>query len=288
MKITSLKDRLIIIDILTETADILEEFGEIYRSKHYRENIKKVKESTDPSLSPNFEDKITRILEKGELSELTELREYKKLSHLPGFGIKTIRKMIEEKEAGHEPEYTKLQKIGLEYKINRTIPYERAEEIISQIREILDRENAYEVFEAVGSFRRQKNVLGDIDIIMISDISLEEIGNYLIDDLEVVILNQGDKKISFLIPDTSTEEYIQVDIRIATKKSYPFMLLYFTGSRLFNIILRRRAKDRGWKLNEYGLYDSEENEIPGIRLEEDIINKLGMNEKYLDPINREK
>ena len=53
----------------------------------------------------------------------------------------------------------------------------------------------------------------------------------------------------------------RMDIKIVDSDAYPFSLLYFTGSQRFNILLRQRAKELGYILNEYGLWDKYNNRL---------------------------
>ena len=50
-----------------------------------------------------------------------------------------------------------------------------------------------------------------------------------------------------------------IDIRLISKKSYPYALLYFTGSKKTNTFMRNQAIKQGYKLSEYGLYDKNNN-----------------------------
>jgi DNA polymerase (family 10) len=65
------------------------------------------------------------------------------------------------------------------------------------------------------------------------------------------MLAAGPTKASFLVQPYDT----QVDVRIVHPDEYGAALLYFTGSKAHNIQLRSMAKQRGWKINEYGVYD---------------------------------
>ena len=67
---------------------------------------------------------------------------------------------------------------------------------------------------------------------------------------------------------------IQVDLRVVPEESYVAALLYFTGSKAHNIALRGLANERGWKLNEYGLFAGKRR-IAGAT-EEDVYKKLGL------------
>jgi DNA polymerase (family 10) len=83
---------------------------------------------------------------------------------------------------------------------------------------------------------------------------------------------------------------IQADLRVVSDSEYPFALAYFTGSKEHNIVMRQRAISRGLRLNEYGLFRSEEETrdpalLVPCRTEEDIYVALGM--AYVPPEMRE-
>ena len=75
----------------------------------------------------------------------------------------------------------------------------------------------------------------------------------------------------------------RIDLMIIDQNSWPFSLLYFTGSRDLNITMRQKAIDKGLTLNEYGLYKKDEASIDATT-EADIFKALGMT--YLEPIYR--
>ena len=103
--------------------------------------------------------------------------------------------------------------------------------------------------EFVGSLRRKKEVIGDIDILVCSsDKQRVLIMQAILDHVKTKnILAHGDTKISFIL-----ENGMQCDIRIVNETEYPFALQYFTGSKEHNIEVRSRANSRGLTLNEYG------------------------------------
>ena len=76
---------------------------------------------------------------------------------------------------------------------------------------------------------------------------------------------------------------MHVDIRIVDEESWFPSLIYFTGSKNFNLRMRAKAKYMGFKLNEYGLFDKSGKRMK-IRDEKDIFDILGM--KYLEPEDR--
>ncbi|MFX1404908.1 MAG: PHP domain-containing protein, partial [Promethearchaeota archaeon] len=81
------------------------------------------------------------------------------------------------------------------------------------------------------------------------------------------------------------KEGIQVDIRVVPPAAFGAAFLYFTGSKGHNITLRRVAQKRGWKLNEYGLFDNRTGEVIARKTEEEIYKALGM--EWIPPELRE-
>jgi DNA polymerase (family 10) len=91
------------------------------------------------------------------------------------------------------------------------------------------------------------------------------------------VVAHGDTKISF-----DLRSGLRVDVRIVDENQWGAALLYFTGSKEHNIELRKRAIAKGWKLNEYGLFDGDK--VIAQRNEKDIYEALGL--KYCEPRNR--
>src|SRR5205085_4747289 len=86
---------------------------------------------------------------------------------------------------------------------------------------------------------------------------------------------KGDTKASVILPGG-----IQSDLRVVSDAEYPFALLYFTGSKEHNIVMRQRAIQRGLRLNQYGLFNSkEETRDPKLlvpcQTEDDVFEQLG-------------
>ena len=127
-----------------------------------------------------------------------------------------------------------------------------------------------------GSLRRWKEVIGDIDFLVSSREPLRVIEDFVSQLGVRSILVKGDTKAAVILG-----EGIQADLRVVTDSEYPFALAYFTGSKEHNIVMRQRAISRGLRLNEYGLFRSnEETRDPALRVpcyeERDIFEALGM------------
>jgi DNA polymerase (family X) len=131
-----------------------------------------------------------------------------------------------------------------------------------------------------GSLRRMKETIGDLDILACSkdpDVIMEHFVHYP----EVVqVLAKGTTKSSVLLNDN-----LQVDLRVVEEKSYGAALQYFTGSKDHNVILRGLAIKKGFKLNEYGLFDKTTEKYIVGKTEEEIYKKIGM--QYIEPELRE-
>ncbi len=128
-----------------------------------------------------------------------------------------------------------------------------------------------------GSLRRHKETVRDIDIIAITDDH---------EHLAKVFLEMGDKTLAE--GDTKLrihKDDLQVDLLIVPESEYFFALLYFTGSKEWNIMNRRRAKAKGFKLNEKELLDQDGNPVTPGESEEQILEAIDL--PYLPPELRE-
>ena len=136
-----------------------------------------------------------------------------------------------------------------------------------------------------GSLRRHREVIGDIDLLASSKKPAAVIEFFTSQPGIVKVLAKGETKASVLL-----EGGIQSDLRVVSDSEYASALMYFTGSKEHNIVMRQRAIDRRLRLNEYGLFRSnEETRDPKLlvncRTEEDIFEKLGLH--FIPPEMRE-
>lgn len=223
-------------------------------------------------------------------------------------GITSV-KMLKEKIKNKDIEVNDKIKLGLKYhgKYMMNIPrsemdiyYDFFTKFIKKInrreqKTTLDKSTEY-VFEICGSYRREKPFSNDIDVLIskkgVNDVKknyLERIVNKLKKPMKsnfnkpLLVDSMTDKKIKTKYMGFSKlgDNYIRrIDIRFISYSSYYYALLYFTGSGDFNQKMRNIAKKKGYKLNEYGLYDSSSNNNIVIS-ERDIFKKLDM--EYLPP-----
>lgn len=124
--------------------------------------------------------------------------------------------------------------------------------------------------EVCGSFRRGRKDPGDLDVVIIMKPgeSLPEIIDKL-SGLYTAINWLGEKKTQIIV------DGVKVDIKVSNPEGIGAALLYFTGPSGYNIGMRRSAKSRGLKLNEYGIWNRDTNEYLGGATEEEIYDILG-------------
>ncbi len=201
-----------------------------------------------------------------EVEELKELIESGELAKLPGLGGKSAEKIA--------------KSIEWMEKFDERCRLDEATNIAEAIFESLKDLEGVQKIEVAGSLRRAKETIGDIDILIAADeASIPKLFDVFTTHERVTeILGKGDTKSS-----VRTKEGRQVDLRIVKEEHFAAALMYFTGSKEHNVVMRSRARDRGMSLNEYGLYDLLENgetnwEAPHpFESESDIYKLLGLN-----------
>ncbi len=125
-------------------------------------------------------------------------------------------------------------------------------------------------FVAVGSLRRGSETCGDLDILAIGG-EPALIDAFVRNPVAERVLGRGDTKGSVLL-----RGGYQADLRLVPRESRGAALQYFTGSKAHNIVLRDLAMSRGWKLNEYGLFDNATGRPVAGDTEEGIYEALGL------------
>lgn len=194
------------------------------------------------------------------LKELESAVQRHKLQKLEGFGEKTEQNI--------------LQSLGFVKKSSGRFLLSDAWHIAQDLKSRVQKK-AKKV-EIAGSLRRWKETIGDVDILAVGPQNLlQDFVHYK--DV-VKILSQGPTRSSILL-----NSGMQADIRIIPEKSFGAALHYFTGSKEHNIALRKIAMQKGWKLNEYGLFRGKA-QLAG-RTEEEVYRKLGL--RYIEPELRE-
>jgi DNA polymerase/3'-5' exonuclease PolX len=170
-----------------------------------------------------------------------------------------------------------ITQLWLKYNPIQKFPREIIDPIIKRF--IPQDETEYMV---VGSYRRKRPTCNDIDIVYWGP-SLEKFLKRLAErhGKSWIVFSKGPAKVSGLY--LSSKGNVEIDIWIANQKNKAAMILYSTGSRLFNIKMRYFAKRAGYMLNQYGLFKN--NKLIPLKTEEDIFKYIGL--KYKEPEKRE-
>jgi DNA polymerase (family 10) len=145
----------------------------------------------------------------------------------------------------------------------------------------LEKSGLVERVEIVGSIRRMKETIGDIDILTIIKPNVDpmKVMDFFVSLPEVKeVTAKGPAKTSVVL-----KIGLDCDLRVFEEKSFGAAMLYFTGSKQHNIEVRKIAIKKGYKLNEYGLFKA--NKLVAGKTEEEIFEKLGM--QYIPPEMRE-
>ncbi len=269
-----------------------------------------------PDIGADLAGKIEEIVDTGTLSLLEELEQQTApaladLMRIPGLGPKRVRALHEAlgitsaEELKRAAEAGRVREVeGFGEKLEQTIldrleaagEEERrwllatVEPVVESLVAHLEAHEAVEQIDVAGSYRRRKETVGDLDVLVLGDDGPAVVAHFV--DYEDVdeIVQQGDTRSSVVL-----RSELQVDLRVVPPASYGAALLYFTGSKAHNIRLRDRAIADGLKLNEYGVFraedDDEQNEngADGERVagatEAEIYDRFGL--PYIAPELRE-
>jgi len=186
------------------------------------------------------------------------------IRQLPGFGEKTEARILEALQAHADS--------GQRIKLAVAARY--AESLVAY----LESASGVEKVDVAGSYRRARETVGDLDILVAAADGRGVIRHFVAYEEVETILSQGSTRATVLL-----QSGLQVDLRVVAAESYGAALYYFTGSRAHNIAVRRIAQQQGLKLNEYGIYRGRQR-IAGVS-EAEMFAAIGL--PYIAPELRE-
>lgn len=187
-----------------------------------------------------------------------------RLQDLPGMSVKSEQNVLKAIQA--------FRRASGRFRLDTA--FETAEELTAYVRKF----KGVSQITPAGSVRRGRETVGDLDLLVIGR-DHPGIADHFVKFPGVArIVAKGEDKVTVKL-----KNEMQVDVRMLDPASYGAALAYFTGSKEHNVALRDRAKRRGWKLNEYGLFQGDK-AIAG-RTEEEIYEKLGL--EWIPPELRE-
>jgi len=189
-----------------------------------------------PGLGPKRVKLFHEQLKVNSARDLKDALEKGKIAKLPGFGPKLLEKI---REGVSGPAVTTQKRMVLH----------EAEQYARAIVEYLKAGGGIDAIDVAGSFRRRKETIGDLDIVvscMNPGAVIARFGKFG----EVThVASQGDTRSTVLL-----SSGLQVDLRVVEPAAFGAAMQYFTGSQAHNIELRKVALAKELKLNEYGVY----------------------------------
>lgn len=169
------------------------------------------------------------------LDQLRKAAQEQRVRGLRGFGEKTEQYLLRHLQvrAGEEKRF----------KLAIATPY--ADALIAYLKQ----SPGVKQVVAAGSYRRAKETIGDLDILVMAVPGSSVMDRFVSYPEVEEVLAQGATKASLRLACK-----LQVDVRVVPRESYGAALQYFTGSKAHSVALRQMAQRRGLKINEYGVF----------------------------------
>ena len=311
------------IDLMEQLSSIMLKHGEPFRARAYQKAQESIMSynsdilSPDqikglPAIGPTIMEKLNeymatgtlRVIEREKTNPINILGEIygigpKKAKELVEQGITTIDQLREKQDSV----LNDTQKIGLKYyeDILKRIPREEIDQYDVIFKDVFSRvagPGSEAKFEIVGSYRRGAKTSGDIDMIITAKTGVvfrQFVDELIRQKIILEVLSRGDKKCLVIAKLPGSTDARRVDFLYSSPEEYPFSVLYFTGSKIFNTVMRGRALALGFSLNEHemtkmGEKKRGEKAVKGDKVahafhsEKDIFDFLGM--VYKEPSER--
>lgn len=304
---------------LYEIADFLEMQDIEYKPRAYRnaarsiealsEDIEAIHERDElqdiEGIGESIAEKIAEYLDTGELEYYQHLKadlpvDVEALIRVEGLGPKRVKQLHDAlgvatlddlEDAAEDGRIASVEDFGEQIQENVLEQIETAKrgeermllgKIVPTARDLethLHDAPVFDQVDVVGSFRRHRPTVGDLDILALASDSEQAMETFCTLDDVTEVIERGETRSSVTLSDD-----LQADLRIVDEASYGAALVYFTGSKDHNITLRNRAIDNDWKLNEYGLFDAEDDKLAG-ETEAEVYAELGLS--WIPPELRE-
>ena len=307
-------------DQLSKLEQLMKNNGDTFRSTAYRkakqaivnypDEIMSVEQIKDlKGIGKTIVEKLTQFVQIGQIELLAQNESDTSLletfTNIYGVGPKNAQKIIsagitsiDQLRDKQDAYLNDKQKLGLRYyeDINLRIPRSEIDEYNSVFQNYFDQAKTHfdqkdALFQIVGSYRRETPDSGDIDVIITNPVDDKCVFTLFISLLtqnNIILhkLTNGDKQIKILvICQLPGKPARRVDFMYSPYCEFPFALLYFTGSQLFNTAMRQFALDAGYTMNEHRLQNISTSEsIHSIHSEKDIFKYLKL--QYVEPKNR--
>jgi len=303
-----------LIELMEQLANIMLKQGEPFRARAYQKAQETIMSYPGDIMSPNdlkgkpgigstIMEKLNEYVQTGTLKVLEREKNNpvniladvygigpKKAKELVDNGITSIAKLRENQQMLND-----IQKVGLRYyeDVLKRIPRSEIEDykkiFESDFKKVATSDSKFEI---VGSYRRGAQNSGDIDMIITSDspkVFINFIDELINKKIILEILSRGSTKCLVMAKIPSSDSVRRVDFLYTGLEEFPFAILYFTGSKIFNTVMRHIALEKGYTMNEHGINNMEgkkkgDKVSHRFKTEEDIFDFLGL--EYKAPTER--
>ncbi len=307
-------DNAAIASVFEEMAELLEFRGENpFRIRAYQNGAKAIREldepvadilndssrklSDIPGIGKTLVEKTQVLVDTGNLPQLEKLRgEVPEIviamARIPGLGAKKAAKIHAElgveslddlklacqegtvgklKGFGKKTESSILEGIAIAKQAGERIYWATGDELAQHIGDHMSRCSGIQKMQWAGSYRRGRDTIGDLDLLIVADdriAAMDHLESYA--DRSQTI-GRGETKISIRVG-----KAFQVDMRCVEANQFGAALQYFTGSQAHNIHTRKLAKEKGLKINEYGVFRNEDDSQVAGETEEAVYEAIGL------------
>jgi DNA polymerase (family 10) len=208
-----------------------------------------------PYVGPRKAMQLHRELGIENLDELRKAAENNRIRDLEGMGAKTESKILDGIQT--------VEKTADRILLNDAMDH--AESLGRHLNAL----KSVDEWVIAGSYRRRKETVGDLDILIRAQDRQSAADEITEHELIADVVGRGKERITI-----RTTSGLQVDFRFFDASSFGSAMLYFTGSKAHNIKLRKRAQQHEWKLNEYGL--SKGDQLLAGSSEESVYHRLNL------------
>ncbi len=315
-------DNAAIADVFEEMADLLEFRNENpFRIRAYRNGAKAIRELDEsvesilddtsrdlanvPGIGKTLVEKSRTLIDQGSLPQLEKLRKEVpevviQMARIPGLGAKKAARLEEElkletladlraaceqgrvgklKGFGAKTEQAILEGLAIAEQAAERIYWSAGDQLADSIGEHMQSCQAITQMQWAGSYRRGRETIGDLDLLIMATDREAAMDHFEAYPERTQTIARGETKISIRVG-----KAFQVDMRAVEKNQFGAALQYFTGSQAHNIHVRRLAKEKKLKVNEYGVFKEDGTQVAGAT-EQEVYAAIGL--PWIDPELRE-
>jgi DNA polymerase (family X) len=248
----------------------------------------------------SIEKDIKEFIKTGSIGRFEKLKkktpyELMELMDIRGFGAESLKKIFNELHVQTKEEVEgalqdgtikkikgfgdkKVEGLLRSLKLHKTIEdrmllwdaLQKGDELVAKLKAL----NGVKKIELAGSLRRRKETIGDFDLLISANrVDRKKIMEYFTSSkMASSVMSKGETKASIILKDYER----QADLRIIEEHEWGSALQYFTGSKEHNIHLRTLARDKGFKISEYGIFEIKSDKWIAGKTEEEIYETLDM------------